>query len=365
MSRAAWRRLRHGFVTTHAWQQHAGKHERPHSASRTVTDSTRTTGWHTVVGESSDDLAPEGGVKPARATDTAAPCQALEAGCTAGGAPSTQSHAANEAQAASSMDGSRNPSPRSASDESRTTALPFGAAAGANAGATTDAGADADADADADASADTVSGADADAGAGADADVSAGTVTGAGAGAGAGDKSKLSTAPRSSQLEPSAAPVQDSEGGLAPVPEAKAADAFVTDTISAHAQHAPPSALLPVQKRGYLTKRGRVRKNWLRRYFLLTASRLAYFSKRLGVLKGQLELVPSSRCHRIDRPLSFRVTGADHREMLIQGDTEADVASWIYAIRTNIAALQMLAAAAPESQAGPEILASPGRKRKW
>ena len=74
-------------------------------------------------------------------------------------------------------------------------------------------------------------------------------------------------------------------------------------------------------------------------------AQLAYFTKRLGVLKGQLVLDATSRCARVpdsSKPCVFRVTGEGHKDLMCQAESSAEVSAWIRAIRTNIARLQWL-----------------------
>lgn len=101
------------------------------------------------------------------------------------------------------------------------------------------------------------------------------------------------------------------------------------------------ASLNPPDREGFLTKQGGSIKTWRRRWFVLKGKRLVYFKSKTDVeATGIIELeadsfVRDERDKDKKRKFMFSV-GTSRRVFFMFSDTEAEMTSWINAIKANI-----------------------------
>ena len=91
---------------------------------------------------------------------------------------------------------------------------------------------------------------------------------------------------------------------------------------------------------GFLEKKGGVRKNWLRRWFVIDGSVLRYFTKPDGELKGSVKLddvieVRVSQCADASpHELEILAVGRTYR---MRASNEDECRAWVAALQTATA----------------------------
>jgi PH domain/WD domain, G-beta repeat len=90
-------------------------------------------------------------------------------------------------------------------------------------------------------------------------------------------------------------------------------------------------------KRGYLTKRGRVVKNWKRRYFVLSKGSLSYYENEDSVVpKGTMSLYGAAVVYveppKIDRSNCIEITNPA-RSLFVSADTREELQGWALTIQ--------------------------------
>ncbi|CAI8014338.1 Switch-associated protein 70 [Geodia barretti] len=114
-----------------------------------------------------------------------------------------------------------------------------------------------------------------------------------------------------------------------------------------------------VLKKGYLEKKGHVRRNWRRRWFILKRTILSYYSTDKKVFKGELVLNAQTKVNSLDdkgsRRNMFLVTcGATEKPFTISADDQKMKHDWMLAIRKAIA-LAKVAEGEPHAQERREL----------
>ena len=81
---------------------------------------------------------------------------------------------------------------------------------------------------------------------------------------------------------------------------------------------------------GFLYKEGEKNKSWNNRYFVLTKSKVLYFTRKDGELKGSFQLVNStiSTCHTKDKSNCFQID-TPKRTYYFSAETFSDMEKWI------------------------------------
>ncbi|KAI6657257.1 Dual adapter for phosphotyrosine and 3-phosphotyrosine and 3-phosphoinositide-like isoform X3 [Oopsacas minuta] len=100
-----------------------------------------------------------------------------------------------------------------------------------------------------------------------------------------------------------------------------------------------PSILSIASKEGYLTKIGRVRKNWKLRWFVCLKMQLAYYDGK-GDSKPirKIDLKTANACDRIvnDKPHCFSLS-TEQRTFLFQANSDAEAGDWVKLLKWKIA----------------------------
>ena len=94
--------------------------------------------------------------------------------------------------------------------------------------------------------------------------------------------------------------------------------------------------------KGWMTKKGAVRKNWSRRWFELRGTSLVYYKDEHATSSSKKGQVDLSRCLSVQRaknpdarPFEFEVVSA-HRVYRFASEDETDLAAWLQAIASNL-----------------------------
>ena len=88
-------------------------------------------------------------------------------------------------------------------------------------------------------------------------------------------------------------------------------------------------------KQGYLTKQGGFVKSWKKRFFVLTESRMEYYTEQNGKLKGTIEFDGTTTCqlaHECKRQPAFQISTPE-RIYYLQPDNYPDCDSWIETVK--------------------------------